>query len=311
MLTFYASYDIISIKGAILLLFEFTGHVFANILHEYDDRLNVTEIGHCRGTNEDSTLCLLRENHFLHIVVDGTLEFNGMRMGRGGVMYLKPMISHDVVIPEGETGEHYWLSFGGSGSDALLSDTGLLNYPVSRVDEKMIDVFIPIFHEAVYGAGMSEKQLAAKFEGILRYVLPFINDRSLPDTDTKRGTARAAEYTERAVEYIRHSFHTGIRPTDVAEYLGVTEKYLCKLFRVRYGMTPEMFLSKCRSDKAQRLLRTTSLDIRTISSLCGFDDPTYFARWFRKKSGVSATGYREKLDENSKSAAEKGAADER
>ena len=67
-----------------------------------------------------------------------------------------------------------------------------------------------------------------------------------------------------------------------------------------------MFLSKCRSDKAQRLLRTTSLDIRTISSLCGFDDPTYFARWFRKKSGVSATGYREKLDENSKSAAVKG-----
>ena len=170
---------------------------------------------------------------------------------------------------------------------------------------------LTVVHCGDLGHELSEKQLAAKFEGILRYVLPFINDRSLPDTDTKRGTARAAEYTERAVEYIRHSFHTGIRPTDVAEYLGVTEKYLCKLFRVRYGMTPEMFLSKCRSDKAQRLLRTTSLDIRTISSLCGFDDPTYFARWFRKKSGVSATGYREMLDENSKSAAEKGAADER
>ena len=70
-----------------------------------------------------------------------------------------------------------------------------------------------------------------------------------------------------------------------------------------------MFLSKCRSDKAQRLLRTTALDIKTIAALCGFDDPTYFARWFRKKSGVSATGYREKLDENSKSAAAKGGKD--
>lgn len=283
-----------------MLLFEFTGHVFANILHEYDDRLNVTEIGHCRATHDNNIFCLLRENHFLHIVVDGTIEYDGIRLGRGEVMYMKPMLRHKMIVPEGETSEHYWLSFGGSGSDALLSDTGLLNYPVSRVDEKMIDVFIPIFHEAVYGAGMSEKQLAAKFDGILRYVLPFINDRSLPDAGVKRGTVRAAEYAERAAEFIRHNFHTGIRPTDVAEYLGVTEKYFCKLFRSQYGMTPEMFLSMCRCDKAHRLLRTTALDIKTIAALCGFDDATYFARWFKKRHGGSATDYREELKENSK-----------
>lgn len=282
------------------MLFEFKGHVFANILHEYDDRLNVTEIGHCRGTHDDSTFHLLRENHFLHIVVDGTMIYDGTEVKRGGVMYLKPMISHDVEYPGDGYGEHYWLSFGGSGSDALLSDTGLLSYPVSRVDEKMIDVFVPIFHEAVFGTGMSEKQLAAKFEGILRYVLPFINDRSLPDADAKRGTVRSAEYAETAAEFIRHNFHTGILPTDVAEYLGVTEKYLCKLFRGQYGMTPERFLSTCRFDKAQRLLRTTALDVKTISSLCGFDDATYFARWFKRHSGGSATDYREALKENSK-----------
>lgn len=291
------------------MLFRFKSHVFSNIIHEYNGRLSVTEIGHCRGTAEDSSRRLLRENHFLHFVVDGTVEFNDVRLTRGGVAYLKPMQGHDVVIPDGETGEHYWLSFGGSDSDALLSDTGLFSYPVSRIPEAAVCLLEPIFREAVYGTGMSEKQLAAKFEGILRYVLPFINDRSLPDAGVKRGTPGTAEYAERAAEFIRHNFHTGIRPTDVAANLGVTEKYLCRLFRGQYGMTPEMFLSKCRSDKAQRLLRTTSLDIRTISSLCGFDDPTYFARWFRKKSGVSATGYREKLDENSKSAAAKGGKD--
>ena len=70
-----------------------------------------------------------------------------------------------------------------------------------------------------------------------------------------------------------------------------------------------MFLSKCRSDKAQRLLRTTSLDIRTISSLCGFDDPTYFARWFRRVNGSSATDYREKLEKSLKRTAAKGGRD--
>lgn len=294
------------------MLFGFQRHVFSNIIHDYDGRLSVTEIGHCRGTPEDTSRRLLRENHFLHFVVDGTVEFNGSRLTRGGVAYLRPMLSHDVVIPEGETGEHYWLSFGGSDSDALLSDTGLSDYPVSRVDDGAVDLLRPVLHEAVYGTGMSEMRTAAKFGGILRYVLPFINnDHALPDARMKRGTPGTAEYAERASEFIRHNFHTGIRPTDVAEYLGVTEKYLCRLFRGQYGMTPESFLSMCRSDKAQRLLRTTALDIKTISSLCGFDDPTYFARWFRKQCGVSATGYREKLDENSKRASEKGAADEK
>ncbi|MDY4434454.1 MAG: helix-turn-helix transcriptional regulator, partial [Candidatus Flemingibacterium sp.] len=72
------------------------------------------------------------------------------------------------------------------------------------------------------------------------------------------------------------------------------------LFRVRYGMTPERFLSECRFDKAQRLLRTTALDIKTIAALCGFDDATYFARWFKKHFGGSATDYRVYLEEISK-----------
>lgn len=37
------------------MLFEFFGHVFANIIHEYGGDLSVTEVGWCDGKNEDST----------------------------------------------------------------------------------------------------------------------------------------------------------------------------------------------------------------------------------------------------------------
>lgn len=287
------------------MLFEFSRHVFANVIHEMSDKLSVTEIGWCRGHYEDRTMNILRENHFLHFVVDGVLDFDGTLVRRGGVAYLKPMEVHDVVYPEGLEGEHYWLSFGGSGSDRLLEDTGLFSYPFSRIDDSAVDLLASVFHEAVFGAEMSEKRLSEKFEGILRYVIPFIQDKQLPETKEKRGTARTAEYAETAAEFIRYNFHTGIRPCDVAEYLGVTEKYLCKLFIAQYSMTPERFLNMCRNDKSRRLLRTTTLDIKTISALCGFDDPTYFARWFRRHNGYSATEYRAELDENSKNAAAK------
>lgn len=289
------------------MLFEFFGHVFANIIHEYSDRLSVTEIGYCRGKNEDSTLKLLRENHFLHIVLDGTVEYDGRRLGRGGVAYLKPMIAHDVIYPEESEGEHCWLSFGGTESDSLLDGTGLAGDQFNHIDDGIVDIMSGVFKEAVFGAGMSEKRLAVKFEGILRYVVSFISDRNLPEA--RSGMSRSAEYAERASEFIRYNFQNGIRPSDVAGYIGVTEKYLCRLFRTQYQMTPERYLSTCRYDKARRLLRTTSLDIKRISALCGFDDPTYFARWFRRVNGSSATDYREELEKSLKRTAAKGGKD--
>ncbi len=282
--------------GGDTMLFEFFGHVFANIIHEYSGDLSVTEVGWCDGKNEDSTFNLLRENHFLHFVLGGELEYDGTRISRGGVAYLKPMVAHDVVYPE--RGEHCWLSFGGRNADGLLSDTGLLTFPFSNIDDGAVDIFSTIFHEAVFGNGMSEKRLAVKFEGILKYVVSFISDRNLPEAQS--GMSRSAEYAERASEFIRYNFQNGIRPSDVAGYIGVTEKYLCRLFRTQYQMTPERYLSTCRYDKARRLLRTTSLDIKRISALCGFDDPTYFARWFRRVNGSSATDYRVNLEEISK-----------
>ena len=67
------------------MLFEFFGHVFANIIHEYGGDLSVTEVGWCDGKNEDSTFNLLRENHFLHFVLGGELEYDGTRISRAGI----------------------------------------------------------------------------------------------------------------------------------------------------------------------------------------------------------------------------------
>lgn len=279
------------------MLLECPNHVFANIIHEYNDELNVTEIGYCRGKNEDSTYKLLRENHFLHIVIRGEGLFNKSRVVRGEVAYLKPMFPNDVATAPGKEMEHYWFSFGGTSSDRLLEPTGLLKFPIAKIDESAVDLLEPLLHEAVFGKGMSDRRLSEKFEGLLKYALSFIGEKSPSKRRSGDGNVRAAEYAATAADFIRQTLQRGIGASDVAKYVGITEKYLCKIFRQYYGITPVEFINECRNDKSMRLLRTTALDVKSIASLCGFDDPNYFSKWFRSRNNCSASDYRASLRE--------------
>ncbi len=282
------------------MLLECPNHVFANIIHEYNDELNVTEIGYSHGKSEDSTFNLIRENHFMHIVIRGEGLFNKTRVVRGEVAYLKPMFPNDVEIAPGKELEHYWFSFGGTKADELLEPTGLTKYPIAKIDESAVDLLEPLLHEAVYGSGMSDRRLSEKFEGLLKYALSFIGEKSPAKRRSGGENVRAAEYASTAADFIRQTLQRGVGASDVAKYVGITEKYLCKIFRQYYGITPVAFINECRKDKAMRLLRTTALDVKSIASLCGFDDPNYFSKWLRQQIGQNASDYRASLKETDK-----------
>ena len=72
--------------------------------------------------------------------------------------------------------------------------------------------------------------------------------------------------------------------------------YLRKLFKSEIGVTPHRFLSDTRLQAAaERLSRSDKVgaNISEISRLCGFREPLYFSRTFRKKYGVSPSRYQE------------------
>lgn len=67
--------------------------------------------------------------------------------------------------------------------------------------------------------------------------------------------------------------------------------YLCKLMRNEVGMTPHQFLTNLRLQAASDLLCTVNSSITEVSHLCGFSNPLYFSRLFKKKYGVSPREY--------------------
>ncbi len=68
--------------------------------------------------------------------------------------------------------------------------------------------------------------------------------------------------------------------------------YLCRLFRQEMHTTPNKYLTELRLSSAADLLRGgTSRSITEIARMCGYNDPLYFSRMFKKKYGVSPREY--------------------
>jgi AraC-like DNA-binding protein len=62
--------------------------------------------------------------------------------------------------------------------------------------------------------------------------------------------------------------------------------YLRRLFTRVTGETPMQYLTKLRIEEAKRLMRVLRLGVKEASRQAGFADPAYFARVFRKQTGL-------------------------
>lgn len=70
-------------------------------------------------------------------------------------------------------------------------------------------------------------------------------------------------------------------------------EYLKKLFKKEIGLTPLQYLTDKRLEDAAGNLATSynKGNISEMARLCGFSDPLYFSRLFKKKYGVSPRNY--------------------
>lgn len=74
--------------------------------------------------------------------------------------------------------------------------------------------------------------------------------------------------------------------------------YLCRLFRQELHTTPHKYLANLRLQAAADILRTgSSGSVTEIARMCGYYDPLYFSRMFKKKYGVSRREYAKQATE--------------
>src|SRR5215217_6312592 len=74
------------------------------------------------------------------------------------------------------------------------------------------------------------------------------------------------------------------------------------LFKQETGTTPAQYLKDFRLRKAEKMLRTTFLNIKQILKQVGITSNTHFVRDFRQKYGMTPTTYRRTIKRKRKRA---------
>ncbi len=108
-------------------------------------------------------------------------------------------------------------------------------------------------------------------------------------------TASSSIHAQRAKAIIDARFMENLSLDDLASNVYVSSDHLRAIFKRDYGMAPIHYLLKKRIELAQGLLAEKDRKVAEVAKLCGFSDPYYFSRIFKKISGKSPQEYRESL----------------
>ena len=103
---------------------------------------------------------------------------------------------------------------------------------------------------------------------------------------------------DRVQIYIQHNYQKDLTQDFIASLFYLNRSYLSTLFRQKTGMKFIDYLNEVRIEKAMEMLSGTNRRMYQISKAVGYDNPKYFFRIFKKKTGMTPDQYRAAHAEN-------------
>ncbi len=118
--------------------------------------------------------------------------------------------------------------------------------------------------------------------------LAVILSRAYDEDENHREITGIAE----AAAYMESCFAEDIsieRLVDISHY---SQRHFIRLFSETYGTPPQKYLTAIRMRHACSMLKDTDMNVTEICVQCGFNDPNYFSRIFKKNMGITPLQYR-------------------
>ncbi len=117
--------------------------------------------------------------------------------------------------------------------------------------------------------------------------------RSIAERAERERTAHLPAPLSRALSYIAARFNEPLQLADVAEEARVSPAYLSRIFGEYLSVSFVEYITELRVETAERLLRERALSVKEVAHAVGFQDPNYFSKAFRKRTGLSPSAYAE------------------
>jgi len=95
-----------------------------------------------------------------------------------------------------------------------------------------------------------------------------------------------------AVDYLSRNLDKPFSLADVASAAGLSPSRFSHLFKAQTGRAPQRYSEDLRMAQAVFLLRESDLAVAEVAAQCGYEDPLYFSRRFRRRVGRAPKAFR-------------------
>lgn len=187
---------------------------------------------------------------------------------------------------EGESWDFFWV--------------GLTGLEVMRLWRRAVDRLGPVAELSDAALEAAGTACAAALDDALRgaghasalayAVAAALVDEAYPPTGYARH--RSPEI-QRAIDHLRHHLDRPVAVEELAEVAGYSKWHFARRFARSEGVSPSEFIARQRMKAAAALLQSCDDPIKSVAYRCGYEDPNYFAKVFRRCFRVSPSDFRE------------------
>ncbi len=239
----------------------------------------------------------VRAEYIIHFVIRGkglyTVGGRTYALEGGQMFLIRPDIKIIYIADEVDPWEYAWIGIRGERVPRLLAACGF-HSGIDVLDAPDLQPILRNIQEILDLHELSDANTLFRESCLLRIIGGLIQYRRqlLPLDAAGRKPQQTKVYVTDAVSYIKSHYADTISVSGIAEILGISRAYLNKAFQQELGMSVQRFLIDYRMHSAANLLYNSEMSIQQISEAVGYEDQLTFSKAFKRKFGVSPTGYR-------------------
>ena len=262
------------------------------------------------GALEIAERIILDHELVLVLVGKGTLRIGegALPFAAGDLLFIPPFTPNVFDSPRSSGGEHLAVHFDLAAQFPPLAANlpRRLPYEVrfahglvlpGHTPTNAMDPIRSWLHHIVALFSLGEPLARLRAEALLLNILAGLFERTRspgggagPDTAISHALRSRIE---RALNHLEGHLAEHLTPADLANAAGLSVSHFTRLFRRWAALSPGEYVLRRRVEEARKLLGDVRLSIKEVAARCGFEDPYYFSKVFRRIDGLPPTHFRE------------------
>lgn len=217
----------------------------------------------------------------------GSIEINGkVYYPQKGDVYLLPSGSRHCYYSDAkEPWIKTFVNFRGAVADGLASAyhlKGIVLFP--GMEQAVAERFFQIY-TMMQNRNLEDAYVIFKTEILIHEIFHILGQKI-------KSTIGISDEMKKIKDYLETHVSVSVTIDELSALIYRSPDYLIRHFREEFGMTPYKYFIEKKMEAAKTMLRDTSLSVKEIGELVGYEDAHYFSNVFRKESGIPPLQYR-------------------